>query len=245
MGSMARSPQGFSQGKHTTVQNSSLFLPPSIFYLLSLPFPPASLHFVLFSFPPPFSFPFHFLFFLFFPRPFLSPAFPFPLSFLFPESSQEVWLHKCTVMELHRLPLERYSLCGTRSACQSEYAGIVLLHGVLPVACYKRFVSYRVSMVLRGGGVVVICICTRARLGSARLGSAGLGSAGCVRVRMSRAQVAWFLFGSSRKVTFIETGDKDKVTSKLDLLTQKMRSQHSRFAPAPLCCLLASAMLRS
>jgi len=61
----------------------------------------------------------------------------------------------------------------------------------------------------------------------------GLGSAGldaCVRVRMSRAQVAWFLFGSSRKVTFIETGDKDKVTSKLDLLTQKMRSQHSRSA---------------
>ena len=143
--------------------------PPFNFYLLSLPFPPASLHFVLFSFPPPFSFPFHFLFFLFFPRPFLSPAFPFPLSLLFPESSQEVWLHKCTVMELHRLQLERYSLCGTRSACQSEYAGIVQLHGVLPAACYKRFVSYRVSMVLRGGGVVVICICTRARLGSAGL----------------------------------------------------------------------------
>jgi len=123
-------------------------------------------------------------------------------------------------MELHRLPLEQCSLCGTRSAWQSEYAGIVQLHGVLPAACYKRFVSYRVSMVLRGGGVVVICICTRARL----------GWAGCVRVRMSRAQVAWFLFGSSRKVTFIETGDKDKVTSKLDLLTQKMRSQHSRSA---------------
>jgi len=40
--------------------------------------------------------------------------------------------------------------------------------------------------------------------------------------------VAWFLFGSSRKVTFIETGDKDKVTSKLEQLTEKMRSQHNR-----------------
>jgi len=41
--------------------------------------------------------------------------------------------------------------------------------------------------------------------------------------------VTWSLFGSSRKVTFIETGDKDKVTSKLELLTDKMRSQHNRF----------------
>jgi len=38
----------------------------------------------------------------------------------------------------------------------------------------------------------------------------------------------WGVFGSSRKVTFIETGDKDKVTSKLDVLTVKMRSQHDR-----------------
>ena len=157
--------------------------PPSIFYLLSLSFPPASLHFVLFSFPPPVSFPFHFLFFLFFPRPFLSPAFPFSLSFLFPESSQEVWLHECTVMELHRLPLERYSLCRTRSACQSEYAGIVQLHRVLPAACYKRFVSYRVSMVLRGGGVVVICICTRARLGWMRACAYVARAGGVVSVR--------------------------------------------------------------
>ena len=52
----------------------------------------------------------------------------------------------------------------------------------------------------------------------------------CVSVLVGRfiVQVTWFLFGSSRKVTFIETGDKDKVTSKLELLTDKMRSQHNR-----------------
>ena len=38
----------------------------------------------------------------------------------------------------------------------------------------------------------------------------------------------WSVLGSSRKVMFIETGDKDKVTSKLDLLTDKMRNQHNR-----------------
>jgi len=45
----------------------------------------------------------------------------------------------------------------------------------------------------------------------------------------------WFLFGSSRKVTFIETGDKDKVTSKLELLTDKMRSQHNRLEMTCFC----------
>ena len=41
-------------------------------------------------------------------------------------------------------------------------------------------------------------------------------------------QVLWFMFGSSRKVQFIEAGEKDRVTSRLELLTDKMRSQHSR-----------------
>ena len=49
-----------------------------------------------------------------------------------------------------------------------------------------------------------------------------------VRRKSAGVQMAWFLLGSSRKVTFIATGDKDKVTSKLELLTQKMRSQNSR-----------------
>jgi transient receptor potential cation channel subfamily A protein 1 len=40
-------------------------------------------------------------------------------------------------------------------------------------------------------------------------------------------KVTWFLFGSSRKVQFIDAGDKDKVTSRLEVLTDKMRSQHS------------------
>ena len=47
-------------------------------------------------------------------------------------------------------------------------------------------------------------------------------------IALVTVQILWFLLGSSRKVQFIEAGDKDKVTSKLEALTEKVRTQQSR-----------------